>query len=544
MPTGKSSSQLPKHFHFSASEPDKTGLKIVSLADERTEFTVRTALSHEEMQVPAIMAFAGARFSRSALTAEELFVEIHGSKKSAQKKLANIFVNYGHASVGDMAMLFAYIENVPRYLMMQFFYSSALGGGQERSSRYQDFSAAQPPHISNYLAEPDAELEAEYTSLFRSLIASYEYFLPKVTAAYTELYQPDKGNKQQASALQARVFDTVRAFLPAGTNTSGAYIASSREWARLIQVFRSMPGTLEQSLAEQLETLFAPPESVQKDLQYLPEAPDLIRHTESDQRTNEVLAQLREITSDLQTQTRQKKLQKQTVQYSRDLNDPTTTYLYFSLLRLYPDLSVSDFSRWLKKRTAKQQRELSTILFAAYDHHHHLPHCAQTGGYTFELDMSLSEAIDFNRHRAWGRFTPFLETRDVQSLMKQGFHLPLYLHHKQFESLRIEFTEHLENHYAKLTEFTKKMPDSADERLLLSLLPNAHSIRYFMSGGPKELSYMTQLRVRPGGHINYRSLAYELARVASTLSPLNSGLRIPLAQQPDPTSREQFFDRS
>src|SRR3989344_4977279 len=95
---------LPKHFSFTVSNPQDTALKLVALTDSRTGFTVRTALANDHLQAPAIMAFAGARFSRSALTAEELFTEINTSAVAAQKKLANIFNNYGHASVGDMAM--------------------------------------------------------------------------------------------------------------------------------------------------------------------------------------------------------------------------------------------------------------------------------------------------------------------------------------------------------------------------------------------------------------------------------------------------------
>lgn len=536
---------LPKYFHFSTSHPDKTGLRIISVTDKRTGFTVRTALANDEKQVPAIMAFAGARFSRSALTAEELFSEIHVSKKSAQEKLANIFVNYGHASVGDMAMLFAYIENVPRYLMKEFFYSSALGGGQERSSRYQDFSTAQPPLTSLYLDKNNSEITRQYQALFRQLISLYEQYLPQVTEAYTQIYQPESDNRSHASALQARVFDTVRYFLPAGTNTSGAYITSSREWARLIQVLRSNGSQPEQYLAEQLEVLFAPPNEIQKELDYLPEAPDLIRHTESDPRTARILEQLRTLTPELAKKaTPSPKLCTQAVNYHQGLLDPTQTYLYFSLLRLYPLLTVETYQKWLKKQPKKKLAELSNILFSAYDHHHHLPHYAQTGGYTFELTMSLGEAIDFNRHRAWGRFTPFLETQDVVSLIHQGFQLPLYLNHPKLKHLKTEFTTHLETYYQSLLAFAEQIPVHTDPRLLLSLLPNAHSVHYFLSGGPKEISYMTQLRVRPGGHINYRTMAYELAKTASSTDPLNSALQLPKEKKPDPFSRAEFFDRS
>ncbi len=170
---------LPSHFRFSSSDPQKTALRIISLSDARTGFTVRTALANNGLQVPAIMAFAGARFSRSALTAEELFAEINTSAVSAQKKLANIFNNYGHASVGDMAMLFAYIENIPRHLMFKFFYSSALGGGQERSSRFQSFSSSQPPRFSLFIQHETpalASIETQYQEIY-----ARSYYSPTIS---------------------------------------------------------------------------------------------------------------------------------------------------------------------------------------------------------------------------------------------------------------------------------------------------------------------------------------------------------------------------
>lgn len=86
------------------------------------------------------MAFAGARFSRSSDTAHDIFAEIRDAGANAQQKLAAIFRKYGHASVADMAQLFGYIENVPQYIATCFFCETSLGGGQERSTRYQDFS--------------------------------------------------------------------------------------------------------------------------------------------------------------------------------------------------------------------------------------------------------------------------------------------------------------------------------------------------------------------------------------------------------------------
>lgn len=542
---------LPEYFTFSSSNPKKTGLRLISLHDSRTNFTVRTAISQEGKQVPAIMAFAGARFSRSALTAEELFEEINVNAASAQKKLANIFVNYGHASVGDMANLFAYLENMPRYLMFQFFYSSALGAGQERSSRFQDFSKATPPELSLYMrgkkkAVPK-RLEKQYYALFHSLIERYTTYLPPVIEAYTNFYQPEPGNKMQASALQARSFDTVRYFLPAGTNTSGAYITSAREWTRLIVQFKSSPYKEAQYLGEQLEMLFSPSLEIAKSFRYLPEAPDLIRHTEPDLRVAATENELSVLAKDLIRRANKVRetphKQRLSVKAVTGLS-ATQTYLFYSLLRLAPQLTVAQFKKWYAGLSQGKIAKISAVLLNDYDHHHHLPLYAHTGAHTFELQLTLSEIIDLNRHRAWGRFTPFLETAEVGSLLESGFQLPLYLEHKQFRRLRQSFTDDFSRHYEALQQLAADLPAEVSPRLLLSLLPNAHSARFFLSAGPKEIHYMTHLRARPGGHINYREAAWQIAQKASKIEPLLQAITLGDNKRPAPFDREEFFDRS
>ena len=77
------------NFKFSISDKDKTDLVIVSVTDSRTGYTVRTALPNSGKQTASIMAFAGARFSRSALSAEELFQEIRQSGSNANEKFCN-----------------------------------------------------------------------------------------------------------------------------------------------------------------------------------------------------------------------------------------------------------------------------------------------------------------------------------------------------------------------------------------------------------------------------------------------------------------------
>jgi len=102
------------------------------------------------------------------------------------------------------------------------------------------------------------------------------------------------------------------------------------------------------------------------------------------------------------------------------------------------------------------------------------------------------------------------------------------------------------SYYTKLQQFLEKVSaayrGTIDYSFILNLLPLAHQVDLWMHGDPKQALYLTTQRSRPGGHINYRALAYEANRLLSAYDPYLSGIR--LSKKPDPTSREEFFDRS
>ena len=214
---------LPDYFHFQISDTDKTDLPIISLTDSRTGFMVRTAIASNIRQTPSIMAFAGARYSRSSDSAEEIFSEIKNSGKNAQEKLAAIFRNYGHASVADMSQLFGYIENIPQEIATKFFYETSVGGGQERSTRYQDFSQPNYLELVSFIEKNNQEkalkssnfesLSQNFLELQKISLEKYQKWVNVFTEKYIECYQVDKNNKSQMGALTARVFDTARYFL-------------------------------------------------------------------------------------------------------------------------------------------------------------------------------------------------------------------------------------------------------------------------------------------------------------------------------------------
>lgn len=549
------------NFEFTLSDKNTTDLQLVSVLDKRTGYVVRTALSNDDKQTPSIMAFAGARFSRSSDTSEDIFAEIKNSGKNAQEKLASIFRNYGHASVADMAQLFAYIENVPMIYEAKFFYETSVGGGQARSTRFQDFNNPNfigldtfTDHQEQNIKDFDS-LNEDFLNLQKFSLEKYNKWVEILTAKYIEVYQVDTENKKEMGALKARVFDSARYFLLSGlTNrTSLAWITSAREWARIISIMKSAKDVNLNYLGEQLEVLFAPDQDFAEKIGYLPEAPDLIRYTGADETTSSNLVALKEFLNEIEFEKIAKfntefKYQDIRVDIYSEKYTGSAKAVAQNIQTIYPNVDEKWLLDWVIELGEPIKKRISQILLSGFNHHKQMGNQFRTNVHTYVLTCSIAETRDLNRHRAWGRFIPLLSTdNDPFSVFYDGYTLPLYLtDNVELKIERAEFEADLLQYYTLLEEFWFKIKDvdQIPKTLIWEILPFAHVMKLWLHGSPKEISYMTQLRVRPGGHINYRMLAHLIAQEAARVDPFLDALDFGLENKPDASSRKEFLDRS
>jgi thymidylate synthase ThyX len=555
---------LPSHFTFTVSDPDETDLVLVSLYDSRTNYTVRTALPNSGKQTASIMAFAGARFSRASISATDLFKEIKEAKKSANERLATIFKSYGHASVADMAQLFAYIEDIPELYTTKFFNESSVGAGQGRSTRYQDFSGSSVDkleanlHMDNLIeiekTSQYLQLKNDYENLQLQALEKYRKYVDILTKKFTDIYKVDTSDKKQQGALTARVFDSARYFLPSGTclKTSICWITSAREWARIISQFKSSKDQHLTYLAEQLEILFAPETEVADSIGYYPEAPDLIRYTTADETTRSNLVELQNFLDQIGFE--------KIAQFDHQFGfKPISVKLFDStvsagvkvsaqnILCLYPTLNEDWLVSWLTNLSSAHKKTLSAVLFKNFDHHQQMGNQFRVNTHSFVLYGSVAEGRDLNRHRAWGRFIPMISSEsDYYSCLDLGYTLSMYLSENlELQTERQLFEADLLAYYDDLKKFADMAKNITwfPHHLILQLLPFAHIMKMWFHGSPKEISYLTKLRVRPGGHINYRVLAYLMAQAGAKSDDLLQGLDLGSDKQPDPSSRAEFLDR-
>jgi len=532
---------------------------LVSVHDSRTGFTLRSAIPDHGKQTASLMAFAGARFSRSDKSTEDIFHEILEAGSNAQEKLANIFRNYGHASVADMANLFVYIENVPKHYEARFFNETSIGGGQARSSRYQDFGNGTLYDLKYYfpdsVRDPQyAELNQDFIDLQKTSIGLFNTWKEKVKTAYIDYYGIDTQNKREVGALTARVFDTARGFLFSGINTrtSIAWITNAREWARIIGAFKGSQDTMLTYLGEHIEALLAPDEHIKVGIGYVPEAPDLIKYTGADESGKNIKQEVKKFLQakgfELYASTNTKE-----TSFARELKafawpthlSASQKVILQQIIKLYPSIDLNQCVLFLHSLDDDEQRELGQLVFEGFDHHTQMDILYRVNSISFDLQLTNAEAIDLNRHRAWGRFSPLWSSEnDSFDCISNGYIAPLYL--SEVAGLRWlynDFQADMDALYSSLQLLLRRIGklDWFENWLIPQMLPLAHNARLQMHGSIKELSYMSMLRVRPGGHINYRDIAWQIAELGSR-DPLLSSLAI--ADRPDPSSRTEFVDRS
>jgi len=173
---------------------------------------------------PEVLAYAMAKYSRSALSMRESLAEI--SAQRAEQFLNTFYFQYGHRSIADLAHIAFAVERLS-LLAAIVLVDEQRWDGQERSTRYQNFmkSGWFFPGFGQ-----DSEAAELYTSTVRGLFAAYDRTTAAVLDALRRRVTRPEGMKPEAyeRTLRARAFDVARYLLPLATNTSLGQIVNAR----------------------------------------------------------------------------------------------------------------------------------------------------------------------------------------------------------------------------------------------------------------------------------------------------------------------------
>ncbi len=193
---------------------------------------------------PEDEAMLQALYSRSA---ESVTTHLEKIKvKGSGKFMESWYVEYGHGSIGEGGTITIYIENVS-ILAAKAFQDSPLYAGQETSTRY--INMAEQPLIDPLSSFRSHSILHAWMSFYTSVQTETADHLKKVYPR-----KVDEDEKTYEKAIKARVFDTLRAFLPAGICTQLSWHTSLRHAADRLAILRHHPLLEVKTIAEEILT--------------------------------------------------------------------------------------------------------------------------------------------------------------------------------------------------------------------------------------------------------------------------------------------------
>jgi thymidylate synthase ThyX len=190
---------------------------------------------------PESTAMLQALYSRSAESVETHVEKLKASGSS--RFMERYYVGYGHASIGDCGTTTLFIEGVS-ILCDKAIQDNPLYSGQETSTRYIDFSQQTP-------IDPVAVPESD--GIQSAWLEFYTESTPHVREYLGDRFprKADESKKAWEKAIQARAFDVMRGFLPAGATTQLSWTTNLRQVYDRLSVLRFHPLEEVRGVAEQ-----------------------------------------------------------------------------------------------------------------------------------------------------------------------------------------------------------------------------------------------------------------------------------------------------
>ena len=186
---------------------------------------------------PEVLAYAMAKYSRSALSMRESLNEIAAQR--AEQFLSTFYFQYGHRSIADLAHVAMAVERLS-LLAAIVLVDEQRWDGQERSTRYQNFLKSGWFFPDFGTAAADGKLYAETVE---NLFSAYQRATAAVLEALRKRVACPAEMKPEVyeRTLKARAFDVARYLLPLATNTSLGQIVNARTLETQISRLLSHP---------------------------------------------------------------------------------------------------------------------------------------------------------------------------------------------------------------------------------------------------------------------------------------------------------------
>jgi thymidylate synthase ThyX len=480
---------------------------------------------------PEVLAYAMAKYSRSALSMRESLTEI--SAQRAEQFLNTFYFQYGHRSIADLAHIAFAVERLS-LLAAIVLVDEQRWDGQERSTRYQNFlkSGWFFPNFGE-----DSASATLYSKTIENLFATYQRTTTQVLEALRrrvpcpDTLKPDAYER----TLKARAFDVARFLLPLATNTSLGQIVNARTLETQVSRLLSHPAAEVRDLGVRLREAATGPAwnvnaqsataFVEKLAAIAPgehsalaaeaanlltrevcTAPTLVKYAQPNDYVLKTQAELTQAAAEL--------LASHPIAPSPivDLVERTETLeVELAATLLYsashhPFRQIRDLVAHLPKARVTEIIELGFRHRGRHDEALRAFHAG--AALRFDILMDIGGFRDMHRHRRC--------TQIIQSFTAlHGYDTPTSadlnpeVHILMEANMLSEYQSAIDQaHHASGQIAASGAPEAAQSALYL--LPLATRIRSLFKMDFAEAQYISELRSAPAGHFSYRRVAWEM----------------------------------
>jgi thymidylate synthase ThyX len=476
---------------------------------------------------PEVLAYAMAKYSRSALSMRESLAEI--SSQRAEQFLNTFYFQYGHRSIADLAHVAMAIERLS-LLAAIVLVDEQRWDGQERSTRYQNF-------LKSGWFFPDFGADSNSAKVYSETIANLFAVYQKTTAAVLEALRRrvpcPESMKPEAyeRTLKARAFDVARFLLPLATNTSLGQITNARTLETQVSRLLSHPVAEVRDLGAKLRDAATGPAwnvnaqagealldnistaepSLAKDAADLHtrevrSAPTLVKYAQPNDYEIQTRAELAQVSVEL--------LAKHPiaaapvvdlVERTESLEVELASTLLYSASH-HPYRQIRDLVATLPEARVAEIIELGLRHRGKHDEALRAFHAG--AALRFDILMDIGGFRDMHRHRRCTQIIqPFtaLHGYETPTCGDLGPEVNILAE----AGILAGFQAALDNAHAVSARIAAKpAPESAQSALYL--LPLATRIRSLFKMDFAEAQYIIELRSGPAGHFSYRRVAWEM----------------------------------
>ncbi len=483
---------------------------------------------------PEVLAYAMAKYSRSALSMRESLTEI--SAQRAEQFLNTFYFQYGHRSIADLAHIPFAIEKLSLLAAIAVV-DETRWDGQERSTRYQDFrrSGWYTPHLGT------AQREA-YTVAIKSLFASYDALSSHMLTALKAAIPCPESMKPESyeRTLKARAFDVARYLLPMATNTSLGQIVNARtlesQVSRLLSSdfpeIREIAAKLRSAATEpawnvqraQLEEMAgegnvpqeATREILEDFLKPVRSAPTLVKYAEPNEYLRTTRAELTQAAAELMNGAA---IYPAPLVDLLDDDEDLEVEIATSLLYWHCHYSYRQLRGAVAALDASRRDEIIRIGSAHRGRHDELLRSFNSGhGFRFDILMDIGGFCDMHRHRRCIQLQQ--EYTDLH-----GYDEPTCPGQPTLAEAGLE-AEYAAAMNAANAAY-RSLRDSGEPAAAQTaqyLLPLGTRCRSMFKMDFAEALYIAELRSGSAGHFSYRKVAWEMYRAVAVRHPALASL--------------------